>query len=450
MNVTVEDMMEARDARAARQQALLSEYGSTLLCFTMNIPGPVKYDDVIREGFRLGCQALGRAFRQMGIRPLHTEESLAFTGCEAYIVLPLSPEAAKRAAVEIEEADALGRLFDMDVLRPDGSKVERQSIGFPGRRCLLCGQSAQVCARSRTHSVAELQAATHRILRGALRQAIARQTASLCGRALLYEVNTTPKPGLVDRSNSGSHRDMDIFTFAASTAALMPYFARCAGIGYDTAARPAEETFLALRPEGMRAEAAMLEATGGVNTHKGAIFSMGVLAAAVGRIGRAGSIPAVQVSEEVRRMCRGIVSRDFAGLHEGSARTAGQRLYLMHGITGVRGEAERGFPLAVRTGLPKLRAGLQAGLDFNDAGCAALIAIMAENVDTNVIHRSSLATAREVSAHAAAMLNAGPFPTRAALEAFDRLLIDRNISPGGSADLLAAAYFLYFLEEVSS
>ena len=449
MDVTVLDMMEARDRRAARQRALLSEYGRTLLCFTMNIPGPVKLDEAVEQGFRIGQRALRRACLRLGVSPLHQEERVAFTGCEAFLVLPMAPEEAKRMAAEIEEADALGRLFDMDVLAPDGTKVDRQEIGLPGRRCLLCGEPAQVCARSRAHTVQALREATGRILREAVRREVARTAASLCGRALLYEVNTTPKPGLVDRENSGSHRDMDIFTFAASTAALLPYFARCAEIGFDTAARPAEETFLAIRPEGRLAEGVMLEATGGVNTHKGAIFSLGILSAAAGRVGRVGAVPAKRLLDEARRMCAGLSGRDFAGLTEENAKTAGQRLYLRYGLTGVRGEAERGFPLA-ETGLSVLRAGLDAGLSVNDAGCAALLSILAEGTDTNAVHRSSLARAREVSAEADAIRRAEPFPSRERLAAFDRELTRENISPGGSADLLAITYFLYFLEEEKS
>ena len=447
MDVTVADMMRARDRRAERQRELLSRYGGALLCFTMNIPGPVKDSELIRRGFRLGQRALRLAFLRRGIRPLHEEETLGFTGCEAFYALPLPPEEAKRLAAEIEEADALGRLFDLDVLRPDGTKAERQEIGLPGRKCLLCGLPAQVCARSRTHSVAELQAKTRQILGEAVRRAVSERIASLSGRALLFEVNTTPKPGLVDRMNNGSHRDMDIYTFTASTAALQPYFARCAEIGWDTAEEPAEETFRRIRPEGMRAEGMMLEATGGVNTHKGAIFSLGILAAAAGRLGAVGPVPAERVLSEAKAMCRGLVERDFAGLTEENAKTAGQRLYLRHGITGVRGEAEGGFPLVSGAGLPKLREGLSAGLPMNDAGCAALLAMLARGTDTNVVHRGGLSRAREVSARAEAILREEPFPSRETLERFDRELTEENLSPGGTADLLALTYFLYFLEE---
>ena len=134
--------------------------------------------------------------------------------------------------------------------------------------------------------MAQLQEKTQAVLAAAIREADSKTIARLACQALLYEVATTPKPGLVDRANSGSHRDMDFFTFQASAAALWPYFARCAEIGMDTHSLPPEETFSRLRTPGKLAEGDMLRATAGVNTHKGAIFSMGILCGALGRLER--------------------------------------------------------------------------------------------------------------------------------------------------------------------
>lgn len=448
MNVTVSDMMLARERRADRQRALLREYpGRTLLCFTMNIPGPEKDSPLIRRGAQLGRLLLKKGFLRLGAAPLHRENFEAFTGPESFYVLPLGPLTVKAMAADIEEASPAGRVFDLDVLRPDGLKVDRQALGLPGRRCLLCDQPAQACARARTHAVAELRVRTDALLTEALRDDIARETARLACQALLYEVNATPKPGLVDRANSGSHRDMDIFTFARSTPALHPYFARCAEIGFDTADSPAPDAFRALRSPGRLAEGDMLSATGGVNTHRGAIFSLGILCAAAGRLGREHWRDPEALLDECARMTEGLTAHDFAGLTPESARTAGQRLYLQHGVTGVRGEAEAGFPLVRNHGLPTLKAALAAGRGANEAGCAALIAIMARNADTNVIHRGGLDGLKRTADRASALLAREPFPSRQALAELDAALIAENISPGGSADLLAMCWLLRFMEE---
>ena len=103
-------------------------------------------------------------------------------------------------------------------------------------------------------------------------------------KSLLYEVSVTPKPGLVDRDNPGAHGDMDYYSFIDSAAALAPYFSRCAALGRDSLCEPGE-VLTRLRPLGLEAEEAMKQATGGANTHKGLIFSLGILCAAAGRLG---------------------------------------------------------------------------------------------------------------------------------------------------------------------
>ena len=449
MDVTVQDMMAARDRRAARQRELLAEYGQTLLCFTMNIPGPEKENGLIREGFGLGRRFLAQAFLRLGIQPTHEEERIAFTGCEGFYVLPLSPLAVKQMAADIEEATPAGRLFDLDVLRPDGVKVERREIGLPGRACLLCGRDAQACARSRAHSVSELREKTDSLLREAIREQTCRDVARAAVRALLYEVLTTPKPGLVDRNHTGSHRDMDVFTFADSVSALQPYFFRCAAIGFDGASDTPEAVFERLRRPGRVAEGAMLEATRGVNTHRGAVFSLGILSAAAGRLEK-GKWQPEALLDACAAMARGLTERDFRGLTPQTARTFGEKLYLARGIAGVRGEAEKGFPLVRDTGYPKLAAGLAAGLSLNDAGCAALIALIAKNEDTNVFHRGGEKAHKALTRAAGALLRKEPFPSAASIRALDAELIRHNISPGGSADLLALCFMLHFLREAAS
>ncbi len=447
MEVTLMQMLDAREARAFRQQTLLAQYGRPLLCFSMNIAGPVKNSGLICRGFQMGRQLLEQQLALSGGEILHFEEVNAVTGCEAIYVLAGDALAIKAAAVTVEDHTTAGRLYDMDVIRPDGSKVERGELGLGQRKCLICGGPARACARSRTHSVPELQAATTALLKKALREWDSHFLAELACRALLYEVAITPKPGLVDRSDSGSHTDMDFFTFQRSAAALWPYFVRCAQIGMDTAGVDATETLRALRAPGKLAEGEMRRATGGVNTHKGAIFSLGILCAALGRLSPADWGEPQKVGAECARMTAGLVESDFAGLTEETARTAGQKLYLQYGITGVRGQAEAGFPAAVQIGLPHLEAGLAKGLSLNDAGCAALLAMMAEAVDTNLISRGSYEIQQRIARETAELLKATPYPDRQTLQRLNTEFVAQRLSPGGTADLLALTLALHFLKE---
>ena len=193
----------------------------------------------------------------------------------------------------------------------------------------------------------------------------------------------------------------------------------------------------------------MLHATGGVNTHKGAIFSMGILCGALGRLERAQWGDPSAVLAECVAMTRGLISHDYANLTPETAKTAGQKLYLQYGITGVRGQAESGFPAVLNVGLPELEAALATGKSINEAGCAALLAMLADTADTNMIHRGGYELAKKTAEEIRALLEKEPFPTKETLEALDAEFMRDNLSPGGTADLLALVYLLHFLKEES-
>lgn len=445
MEVSLAEMLDAREQRAERQRMLLSAYGKTMVCFTMNIAGPVKDSALIRGGFAQGKRLLRQQLRAAGISPVYFEEKQDKTGSEAIFLVDADPLAVKAITVDIEDELPMGRLFDMDVLRPDGEKVDREELDREGRKCLICGGPAKVCARSRAHTVPALQEKTWEILREAQNKADSDDAARLATQALLYEVATTPKPGLVDRENSGSHRDMNFFTFLSSASALHAYFAGCLRIGRETV-EPLK-AFSRLRISGKLAEGEMLHATGGVNTHKGAIFSMGILCCALGRLERSRWGDPAAVLAKCAAVTCGLVSHDYADLTPENARTAGQKLYLQYGITGVRGQAEAGFPAALNVGLPKLEAALAAGKTINEAGCAALLAMLADTVDTNMIHRGGYERAKKAAEEVRMLLEREPFPSEESLHELDTAFTRDNLSPGGTADLLALVYMLHFLKE---
>jgi len=437
MEATLQEILDARENRAQRRSQLLAQYKKPVICFTMNIAGPEKYSPLIARGFALGCEALVAQLE--GIPILHEERLPRITGCEAFFVADAPAEQLKALTVQLEDATPLGRLFDMDVTDETGHTLTRQSE----RPCLLCSNSARICGRSRTHSVQQLQERTKAILRDAVRDALARRISAVASQALLWEVCTTPKPGLVDRENSGSHCDMDIFTFMSSTAALQHYFADCAKAGFDLP-DPAI-CFARLRFLGKQALPQMLHATGGVNTHKGAIFTMGLLCAAAARLEDAGAASAESVLEEVKQLCKGLCAHDFAGITEENAVTVGQRLYAQFGITGVRGQAEQGYTAVLYTGLPVLEEGLALGYSLERAGCAALLAMLTATADTNMIARSDRTTAQKYTREVALLLARDRYPDSDKLRTLDSLFTAAGLSPGGSADLLAATYFLHLL-----
>ena len=442
MNKMIHEILAAREQRVQTQNELLKKYQKPLLCFTMNIPGPDKYDRDVSIGFSVGNWLLADALPKQKV--LHFSQVREITGCEAYYVVDLPIRQLKQIAVELEDIDPIGRLFDMDVLDTDGKKISREELGYPRRKCLLCHEDAVVCARSRNHELSQLQHRTGFLLYVAAREEMCEYIASRAYFALNEEVSTTPKPGLVDRNNRGAHRDMGVKHFFASANALRPFFCRFAETGFLTRDHAPAETFAALRPIGVEAEAAMLKATRGVNTHKGAIFSLGLLCAAAGRLS-----PDLWQPEHLLRECaamaEGIVSRELGAVTEETAKTFGEKLYIAHGITGIRGQAEAGFPAVAQIGLPTLRQGLKQGLSFNDAGACTLLHLLAATDDTSLIHRCDRKTQQALQENLRKLLSGTPYPSMDTLKEMDKDFIEKNLSPGGSADLLALTYFLYFL-----
>ena len=145
-------------------------------------------------------------------------------------------------------------------------------------------------------------------------------------------------------------------------------------------------------------------------------------------------------------MTAGLTEKDFAGVTAENAVTAGQKLYVQYGITGVRGQVEAGLPAVLEFGLPALEKGLAAGYSLNQSGCGALLAIIANSTDTNLIARSDRATQLAVVEELKALLARTPYPDETALRALDDRFIAANLSPGGSADLLALCYLLHFFK----
>lgn len=437
MEVSLQDILSAREARVEKQKQLLAEFQKPLLCFTMNIPGPEKYNEDISVGFYVGHRLISDA---LGNRIVYKELHRENTGCEGYYIVDLTATELKQLAVELEETPSIGRLFDMDVLDIDGKKLSRETP----RKCLLCDNDAAVCARSRAHRLDALLDRTGFLLFLAGQQYLAEFIAAQAFLALNQELSTTPKPGLVDKRNRGAHKDMDYRHFFASAAALRPFFCRFAQEGLRTRYKTPAETFSRIRPIGVEAEAAMFQATGGVNTHKGALFSIGLLCAAAGRLAPERWTPE-QLAAEVASMTKGITEQELGPVTTDTAKTAGEKIYAQYGISGIRGESEAGFPAVIQVGLPTLLESLQQGLSLNDSGCRTLLHLMATVDDTNLIHRSDRKTQLWVKEIVKNLLANAPYPTREEIEKLDDLLIQKNLSPGGCADLLAVSYFLLFL-----
>ena len=273
----------------------------------------------------------------------------------------------------------------------------------------------------------------------------------LAWRAMIAEVNLSPKPGLVDRFNCGAHQDMALADFHRSAAAIAAWLPRFVSYGAASARLPEKDVLPGLRPLGIACETAMFRATFGVNTHKGTIFSLGLICAALGRLYQSQQVlTADTICATVAAFCQGLTKRE---LQQSNPRfTAGQRLYQQLGLTGARGEAEAGYPLVIRHALPHYRALLAQRLDPELALLDTLLLLMTLNGDTNVASRGGAEGLHWLQQQARRLLRNGGIRTPAdlsPLQQFDRQCIARHLSPGGSADLLIVTWFFAHFSDVN-
>jgi triphosphoribosyl-dephospho-CoA synthase len=317
---------------------------------------------------------------------------------------------------------------------------------------------------------------------------------ALAKHALLAEAELTPKPGLVDRRGSGAHTDLSLDLMKRSAIAIEPFISRMAF--QSTHERPSAGLRATLAATGRAAENAMLRITDGINTHKGAIWTLGLLAAAAatGRdeLPTTPSLRRDRVHDLVRSRSEGapqrsdgplIRARNVASQFNSDpisiARTAGQIASFdnpdhewtqintnrdrsqppshgqivaqIFGVTGARGEAINGFPHIVEIGLPILRARRRTHAQESVARLDALLAIMAQLDDTCLLYRGgkeALQAAKKGATAVIAAGGAGSLHGQKCLYALDKRLLDLGVSPGGSADLLAGTLFLDAIERL--
>lgn len=270
-------------------------------------------------------------------------------------------------------------------------------------------------------------------------------------KALLYEVAVTPKPGLVDRNNSGAHKDMDFFTFLDSSLSLIDYFNKCANAGISFIGHDYSDLLKDLRPIGIQAELDMNRITYGVNTHKGLIFSIGIIAAAAGlHFNRFKSvyISSKEVSEMVKLIAKDI-TQELIDIESKENLTYGEKLYLKYGVKGIRGEVEEGFETVLKYSLPVLKNLLNDEKHINDVLVQVLLHLIANTEDSNILGRHDQKTLNHAKEMATIALEKGGYfnsQGKEYIEEMDKYFIANNISPGGSADLIAVTIMLYFIE----
>jgi triphosphoribosyl-dephospho-CoA synthase len=254
--------------------------------------------------------------------------------------------------------------------------------------------------------------------------------------ALFREVLLAPKPGLVSPQDSGSHSDMDYKTFVRSLHAIKPYFSAITLLGWE------QPAFAALSTLGRQAERDMLAATGGVNTHRGAIFNLGLLCAAAGALARRGARLTAQ------GLCKEVACRWGPAIVAGASKAPpshGQVVAHRYGAGGARQEAAGGFAAALGVGLPALRQIRAQGGSAELAALQCLMTLISTLADTNLLWRGGVQGLVFAQTAAADYLSQGGVLADTGLVRAQQMhaqFVQRRLSPGGSADLLGVCLFL--------
>ncbi|AZF50149.1 triphosphoribosyl-dephospho-CoA synthase [Pseudomonas sp. R2-7-07] len=260
---------------------------------------------------------------------------------------------------------------------------------------------------------------------------LADRLADMAVDALIDEADLSPKPALVDRRGNGAHSDLHLGLMHASALSLWPMFKAMAeaALEFGEIGLPLRE---ALGRIGREGEQAMLATTHGVNTHRGAIWALGLLTAAAALEPRAIPLNAARLA---------LLNDRYAPRSLSHGAQVAQR----YGARGAREEAQLGFPSVVQRGLPQLHKSRLQNVGEQNARLDALLAIMTNLADTCVLYRAGLEGLRAMQRGAQAVLDAGGSASlvgRRQLHALDQQLLALNASPGGAADLLAACLFI--------
>lgn len=272
---------------------------------------------------------------------------------------------------------------------------------------------------------------------------IAFKIGCLAVQAILYETACFPSPGLVSPVSDGAHKDMDYYMFLDSTSSLIKPLLLCAEAGLSK--KTPEVIFNYIRNIGIEGEQDMFEKTKGINTHKGMLFLMGIGCAAVSKAIYEG-VGFKGVQQIIREMTKGITERELHRIVniEESTLSHGEKLFVQYGIKGIRGEVEKGLPIIFDYALSLYEQSEE--LYINDRLIHTLVGIMQFCEDTTILHRHSPEVLKEIQTKAKFIKGLGGMKTDFGVDgiySLDKELKKRNISPGGSADLLALTVFFH-------
>ncbi len=440
----VDKFLLDREARVSLQERLLNDNKDlTLITVRVNYPGIEKSNFITDEIHKIICDEISFLYEDKINFKRHYKNA---EGYIAHFLMDLNAIKVKKAMIEIEENHVLGRCVDIDVYYVVEEKIitsSRKDLNKKPRKCFICDLDANICSRNQSHDIKDIKMYFENKYKEYLeylnnRENIASILSDIATKAMIAEVSTYPSFGLVSPICSGSHKDMDYYTFLESSFAIKPYLKEMAKVGYSYYSE--EDTFKAIRKVGVEAEKAMFEATNNVNTHKGMIFLLGIVITSVAKV-IFNNKEFKDISDVIKIMVKDILE-DFKNIDNKKDLTHGERLYKNFGFTGIRGQVKDGLAFIFDEVLEEY---LNCSFDGNDLYSNTLIKLMSIVEDSTIVYRHDFDTLKKVQKDCKNLLAIGGISSdngKILAIKLEKEYIQENISPGGSADLLAIVIFL--------
>ena len=433
--------MEARDHRAFLKKQIALD-GLPSLSLSLNVPGFPKSNPTVKAFFGYCLRNLIYALKANQINLIEKDSIEISDAAGDFYLVPCSPggltlKVIKQVCENFEQTHPLGRFIDADLNDQDGTSVSSGK----SKLCFFCLERPAIeCRREKAHEPEELRSFMFPKMDYYCNQqkdaSVIKKLASLAQQSILLEISLTPKPGLVDKFSNGSHADMNYQTFMNSTVAISPWFAELVHEGFTFSDSDLTKALPLIRNIGLRMESVMYEATRNVNTQKGIIFLVGLSLFACGKLfSQTDQLAIEEFRNIIRGVCKNLVKRELVE-NSNAGKSHGEDIFLKFGFGGARGEAESGFATVFEFGLPQLKGVTELN---DEVLIKTFLAIAANNDDTNILYRSNpdvLENFKKLCKKTLADFNDQSY------SAVIDFCKSENISPGGSADLLAVTIFV--------
>ena len=408
-------ILDARESRRAHIDTMETDYpNKTVVILKTNVVGANKNLSYMAFICRHYSKIIATTFEEKILLMGH---QLSLDGDYCYFVIDENGLLVKRKMIEIEESNTLGRLIDIDVY--NNKSYSRTDLLEERRKCLLCNNEAVICARTKAHSETDIKLKMRNIVENYLHDYILNITM----RSIYNELELYPKFGLVSHIDAGCHTDMDYETFLKSAFAIKKSIGEYIAAGFNESI-----DIEGLVKMGLKAEKRMFEVTNNVNTYKGLIFLMGLFLPSITQTIMLDE-SSTYLSDQIKDIAKTVIGDYYDNLNNKNTLSHSDKIYLNHGIKGVREEALNGLNIIFT--LPSLDLNIDAS--YHDY----LFLLMRDLTDTTIIHKTNLETLHEVQHQMAEIMSKGGYTKN--IEFIHSLSEDykkRNISPGGSADML--------------